>query len=360
MRSLLDYAPDRILIVAPNWVGDVVMATPVMRVVRDAFPRARIGVVARAWLGEVLEGSPRFDELLLYGLGRRRPGCPGFWGLAFGLRARRFNAALILPHSFSTALFAWVAGAKRRLGYTRGDRGLLLTDSMPVRREDGRRVPVPKTDYYLALCRAAGLPVASEKPELFCRDEDRERAGRRLSRAAVADGERLALINPGANFGSSKCWMPERFAEVADRLAADHGVRVGVVCGPGEEPIVERILECARSRPVNFAQERLPLGELKALVERCDLLVTNDTGPRHFAVAFDKPVVVIMGSTDPRHTACNLDKTIVLRKDVPCGPCHRRTCPYEHECMKAVTADDVMGAAAELMAAHWDTDRSAR
>ncbi len=353
MKPLADLRPKRIMVRMPNWVGDVAMATAALRCIRESFPQAKISAVMRAWLGEILEDSPRVDELILYDRKGRHAGYRGFWAFVRELRQRRFDLAFILPHSFRTGWQAWLAGARRRVGYNRGDRGWLLTDSWRPPQEGRRWRPVPKTDLYLALCEAAGLACKSAKTELFTGEDDRRAAREMLLAHHIRPDERLALINPGANFGSSKCWAPERFAQVANSLAADYHLRVGLVCGPGEEPIVRQILDACSSSPANFASSYLPLNLLKALVEQCDLMVTNDTGPRHFAVAFDKPVAVIMGPTDPRHTACNLDKTAVVRKDVPCGPCHKRVCPMDHACMKEISATDVIEAVDQLIRLHW-------
>ena len=350
MKSLADLDPDRIMVRMPNWVGDVTMATAALRCIRESFPKAYIAAAVRAWLGEILEGSPRIDELILCAPGG---GPAGLESVVAQLRRRRFDVAFVLPHSLRTAWEVALAGVRRRVGYNRGDRGWFLTDSLRPPREGCRWRPVPKTDLYLDLCKAAGITCSSTRTELFTCPGDRRAADDMLRAASIGPSDRLVLINPGASFGSSKCWVPERFASVADELAAKYDAQVGLVCGPGEEPIVERVLNVARSSPANLARTHLPLRHLKALVERCDLLVTNCTGPRHFAVAFDKPVVVIMGSPDPRHTACNLEKTVVMRKDVPCGPCRHRVCPTDHACMNEISAEDVMAGADRLTQEHW-------
>jgi len=354
VRPLTELRPSRILVRAPNWVGDLAMATAALRCIRQNFPDAHITVLVHSWLREVLENSPRFDELILYDPKCQHVHWRGYWSFVSALRRRQFDLAMVLPHSFRSAWMAWLSGARRRVGYDRGDRGWLLTDSIRPPREGQRWQPVPKTLYYLDLCRAAGLRVDSTALELFVGDADRRAAKQILADNNIQPDHRLVLINPGASFGSSKCWPPDRFARVADLLAQRNDVRVGLVCGPGEEPIVEAILSHAERGHANLAKKFLPLGTLKALVQRCDLLVTNDTGPRHFAVALDKPVVVIMGSTDPRYSACNLEKTIVLRKDVPCGPCHKRVCPSDHVCMKSISVQEVVATAERLIHVHWN------
>ncbi len=119
--------------------------------------------------------------------------------------------------------------------------------------------------------------------------------------------------------------------------------------GPGESEIADKIVQQSKAKFINTGPDRVGLGVLKALVQRSHLVITNDTGPRHYAVAFDKPVVVLMGPTDPRHTQCHLDKTIVLREDLPCSPCHLKVCPIDHPCMLNLTPEKVFAAVQQIM-----------
>ncbi|MBM4043853.1 MAG: lipopolysaccharide heptosyltransferase II [Planctomycetes bacterium] len=341
-----------ILIRCPNWVGDAVMATPALRCIREHCPDARISLLAKPYVRGALENAPWADEIIEYDPDRAHRGWLGYLALIERLRVRHFDLAVIMPHSLSAAWMAWLAGARRRVGYSRGDRGWLLTDRLPSPREGRTWLPVPKTDYYLRLCETIGCPVRSTKTELFVSDSAAQQADRMLAQRGVPPDALVIGLNPGARFGSSKCWSPKSFAQVADALIERYGCRVVILSAPDEDQIVRAIELEMKHKAVDFLDEPMTLELLKPIVRRLALLVTTDTGTRHFAVAFDKPVVVIMGPTDPRHTACNLDKTTVLRVDVPCGPCHLRVCPTDHRCMTLVTPDHVLAAVDDLMRKH--------
>ena len=162
-------------------------------------------------------------------------------------------------------------------------------------------------------------------------------------------GDKVIGLNPGASFGSSKCWPAQNFARTAELFEEKTGARILLFAGPGEDEIVKAILSKTSAKIINTAPDRVDLELLKPLVKRCNLFVTNDTGPRHYAVAFDVPAVVIMGPTDPRYTSSNLDKTIVIRVDLDCSPCHKKTCPADHRCMTQITPEMVLEAGEKLL-----------
>jgi heptosyltransferase-2 len=200
-------------------------------------------------------------------------------------------------------------------------------------------------EYYMAICKWLGLETsASRRPSLFIPDSVQRKAQRLIDRYGIGEGDRVIGINPGARFGSSKCWDSEHFAALADQLDNEWDCRILLFVGPGEESIADAIIEKSRAPIINTAPDRVDLGLLKPLVKRCQLLITNDTGPRHYAVAFGVPVVVIMGPTDPRYTAANLEKTTVLQKDLACIPCHEKVCRYDHECMTSIRPETVLEA----------------
>lgn len=338
----------RLLIICPNWVGDVVMATPAFRSLRAAYPDAKISLLLRPYVRKVLDGAPWFDELIDYDSRRKKSATPGFFATAKRLRGEQFDLAVVLPNSFSSALMAWFGGAKRRLGYVREHRGWLLSDALSPEKERGKIVPVNMVDYYLAFYTYLECDDPSKREELFVSQADEQAARELLAQHGFADGTPLIAINPGAAFGSSKCWTTSGFANVGDELMRSLNAKVIILWGPGEEEIARDIENQMELQPIN-PRELVPLDVLKALIKRCDLLVTNDTGPRHFAVAFDKPAVVIMGPTDPRYTDVNLERTTVLRLEVECGPCHLKQCPTDHRCMRDITPEMVVNAVKELL-----------
>jgi len=374
-----------------------------------------------------------------------------WWELRRTLRSREFDWAIVLPNSFRSAWIAWLSGAKRRIGYARDGRSFLLTDRIAVRNlrrlEDrsskfevrnqplasargsdyyvpsiqtgamlpvrlGRYVPMPLVEYYADLAEAIGCERPGDRLELFTTSDCDESVQRRLgslgvrpetpspyplpqggrgileSRPNIADRHPLIVISPGAKFGASKCWLPERFAAVADRLIESGNATIIVTCGPGEESIARSIGAAMKNyraigpspRPSDppgpslldrlvrpsvgssdpwkgegagafvFDDPLLTLGELKSLIRRSDLLICNDAGPRHFAKAFDVPVVTVFGPTHPDWTSTSYEKERIVRIDVDCGPCQQRVCPLgHHQCMTGVTEEMVFDAASSLL-----------
>ena len=343
--------PRCILVVMPTWVGDVVMATPALRAIRRRFGEAHITLLLRPNTCEVVQGGLWMDDVLEWQpvrKGLRAVFDP--FAIAATLRRRRFDWAILLSNAFRTALVARLAGVPRRTGYDRDGRGFLLTERLPPRREGREFALVSTVHYYNELAHAIGCEPPGEEMELFTTTADEAAVQRRLEAWGIADHHPLVVINPGASFGSSKRWLPERYAEVGDRLAEEREARVVVTCGPGEEPLAWRIHDAMRHRPFVVDQPRGTLAQLKALIRRSDLLLNNDTGPRHFAKAFRRPVVTVFGSTHPQWTDTDYPRERKVRIEVDCGPCQKKVCPFDHhQCMTGVTVDMVYGAACELL-----------
>lgn len=302
-------APLRLLVVCPSWVGDAVMATPSLRMVRRAFPGAFIGGLVRPGIDQVLAGSDFFDELHVAHPG----GVMGPKFTAAKLRPRRYDTALLLTNSFSTALVTRIAGVPRRIGYDRDGRGLLLTDKLQAPKlASGRWAPIPAVEYYLRLARLLlhGPGVAQDEPgagadpvylELATTDAEERAADEVLARAEVPAGAAYAVLNPGGN-NPAKRWPADRFAALADDLRERHGLEVVVNGSPAEGEVVEAIRRAAKTKVFGLPQAGITLAALKAVVRRARLMVTNDTGPRHIAAAFGVPLVSLFGPTDPRWT----------------------------------------------------------
>jgi heptosyltransferase-2 len=342
--------PRNILIRAPNWVGDIVMATGSFADLRCAFPQARITVLLRPGREKILEGSPDHDRILL---DRARNSPLGVWRLARELRRERFDLALIYSTSFPAALVPWLAGVPRRVGYRANLRGAFLTDPLEydVQVDEARRpgprgrrwrLPVPMPELYARLCEVVGVPRGDGRPRLCVTPECELRAAALRRELGIADGERLVGLNPGASFGSSKLWPAERFARLADLVTERHGLRTMILVGPGEEPIARAISSGMRTAPVGRPDLVIPLDVLKPIVRDLALLVTTDTGTRQYAVALGVPVVVVMGPVDPRFSAANLELSEIVRHDLPCSPCNLKVCPIDHRCMVGIGSEEVL------------------
>lgn len=329
--------PERILIRAPNPVGDCVMATASIHDVRRAFPQAHISVLVRRGRDRILDGSPDFDEMIV-------DESAGVWSLlrmAAALRRRRFDLALLFTNTFRAAMLAFLGRVPVRVGYRKGGQGVFLTLRVSPELEGGRWRPAPMTAIYARLCAAAGVAAGDGRPRLFVSAECEALAQRRRQELGIAAGERLIGLSPGASFGPSKVWPVEHFAPLADRLCERYGSRAIIFAGPGEEVVADALAALMRTRPINSSARPLGLDVLKPFIRDLKLFVGTDAGPRHYAAAFGVPAVVLMGPTDPRWSAVNLERQEVVRHDVPCGPCHLKVCPLDHRCMVSITTEEV-------------------
>jgi heptosyltransferase-2 len=341
----------RIWLRTPNWLGDFVMATAAFARIRASFPQAHITAGMRPYL-RPLAGSEFFDEIV------PTPKAKGLGDLLRQVRAMRASAydlAIVLPNSLATGIVPFLARVPLRLGYKQGRPGIMnLGIAAQVRRrwwqkrEGPRRYPMPMPQYYEELLDVLGLPPVDRHPQLRVDPADDAWVADHLRSLGIADGEPLLLLVVGANFGASKLWPPERFSELARTMQQQHGMRALVMVGPSEVELGERIARDGGA--IALSQPVLPLDRLKALVRRGTLMVTGDTGPRHLAVAFDRPVVCLIGPNDPNYTNYCLERTTLIRKDLPCSPCQRKVCPLgHHRCMRDITVDEVEAAGIDLL-----------
>jgi heptosyltransferase-2 len=294
----------------------------------------------------VVEDGPWFDKII----GCNDKTAKGFYKLVRAIRGQRPDMAIVFPNSIRSALSVLLSGVKDLYGYRRNGRSLLLTGGPKPVRVQGGFLPVPMVQYYLEICRYLDLKIPEVvKPSLFLSDSLRERGNKLLDRYGIKPYDMVIGMNPGAKFGTSKCWQPQYFGRLAELFEKQWNCKILLFIGPGEKEIGQSIIETSRATIVNTGPDKVDLALLKHLIKRCQLLVTNDTGPRHYAVAFDVPVVVIMGPTDPRYTAANLDKTVVLRQELECSPCHKKKCPHGHECMIMIKPEAVFQASEKLL-----------
>jgi heptosyltransferase-2 len=352
--------PSRILVVQPSWVGDAVMATPTLRAIRSLYPQAHISYLLRRYVKPIYAGMPYADRLLTYRAPRagRKAGRGTLIRLARRLRRGRFDTAILLPNSFRAAAVCKLARIPRIVGYDRDGRGLLLTDRLVPFRENGTFVPTPIVRTYLGIAHYLGSESHDRRLELFVTPSERANAEALLERVGLPSGiERpgrvggapLVILNPGANYGEAKCWPARSFAELSDRLTSELGATVIVSSAPKEAKIVAEILDQTRHRPIDLAAAGLSLGALKEIVRRCDLMVSNDTGPRHIAAAMETPVVTIFGPTHPEWTEIDFPLERKVSVKVFCGPCQKRVCPLDHRCMTRISPAMVFEACVGLL-----------
>jgi heptosyltransferase-2 len=352
--------PQKILVVQPSWVGDAVMATPTLRALRNLYPQAQIAYLLRRYVKPIYTGMPWADRLITYRTGKTKAKAgKGLFDLAARLRSARFDMAVLLPNSFKTALICKMAGIDKVVGYDRDGRGFLLSDKLLPPKERGKFVPFPIVRYYMGLAQYLGSHERDLSMRLFVTESERRaacdvfaRAGLdpELEKPAAAGGRGpLVLLNPGAQYGAAKCWLPEYFAQLGDRLIGELGATVLLSGAPRERAIIEVIRRHMRQPAIDLSSTGMTLGALKEVTRRCDAMVTNDTGPRHIAAAFDVPVVTVFGPTHPEWTEIYFPKERRVSVKVFCGPCQKKTCPLDHRCMTRVTPQMVFDTALELL-----------
>jgi lipopolysaccharide heptosyltransferase II len=344
----------RLLVVMPTWLGDCVMAMPTLRALRGLYPEAHITALAGASVKPIIDPNPWTNRTVTVRTRRRgkaRDRGAGPIRLAAKLVAGRFDAAVILPNSFRSALVTAMAKIPKRIGYDRDGRGVLLTDRLLARRTSEGFVPVPTREYYLGLARYLGSPDPDPALQLFTRPEYDEQADTLLRQGGYdpASGRTFVLLNPGANYGDAKMWPPDRYAQVADRCAKELGAFVAVNGSPKERQILDQVLAATQSPVFDLSAAGMTLNLLKSVVKRATVMVTNDTGPRHIAAAVGTPVVTVFGPTDPAWTEIGFDAERQVMVKVFCGPCQKKKCPLDHRCMTRIDADMVARNVTELV-----------
>jgi heptosyltransferase II len=352
--------PHKILVVQPSWVGDAVMATPLLRAIRELYPSAHISLLLRRYVKPIYVGMPWADKLITYRTGRtrQRTGKGRLFRLAARLRRKQFDMAILLPNSFKSALICKMAGIQRIVGYERDGRGFLLDDKLLPVKERGKFIPTPIVKYYLGLANYLGSKHRDLRLQLFVTDPERrdaqdvlERCGldRTLERPGSQGQPPLIILNPGAQYGAAKCWLPEYFAALADRMIEELSATVLVSAAPKERPIVDAINRHMKHAAVDLSRAQCSLGALKEIVRRTDLMVTNDTGPRHIAAAFNVPVITLFGPTHPQWTEIYFEQERKLAVPVFCGPCQKKLCPLDHRCMTRLTPGMVYQSVQKLL-----------
>jgi heptosyltransferase II len=333
----------------PNWIGDVVMATPAIRAVRQHFPSARLLAVCRPYVAATIEGSPWFDDDILFD--KKGPRERREVAVIRRLRQERVDAAVLFPNSFRSAAVAALGRCRQRIGFDRYGRGILLTHVFkPARDTFGERTPSPVIDDYNRLVGPLGVFDPGYRMELFTIPADEMQADAVWDDLGLHKTPEIVGLNSSGAFGAAKLWPVEHFAELAQRLVDSRGCGVLVVCGPNERATAREIVRRAdRPGVVSLADHNVSLGLTKASIRRLDLLVTTDSGPRHFAAAFDRPVVSLFGPTFIQWTETYFPKGINLQKQVPCGPCQLRVCPLDHQCMRDLSVAEVLAASVDLL-----------
>jgi heptosyltransferase-2 len=328
----------KILLRVPNWVGDALLTTPAVQSIKKHFPQARITVLAKPWVAPVFEANPDVDRVIIYRKPGLHQGIGGKWKLAQELKNQAFDCVIHFPHSFESAWISFLSRIPTRIGFSTEGRGFLLThrlQSTPARQNEHQVL------YFFHLLEPLGIredPSAEKNPlVLNSAQQNFEQAEARLRALGISPSEFLVGLAPGAIYGSAKCWPFDRFELLAERLTRAWQAKV-ILLGTDTDALSGRI---KKSGPYFNLLGKTGLGEALALIQRCRLMICNDSGLMHAASALQVPLVALFGSTNLRRTGPWGGISQVIQKDFSCSPCLKKDCPVTPTCMEAITVDEV-------------------
>jgi heptosyltransferase-2 len=349
MKSLETLDPKSIIVRMPNWLGDLVMATPVLADLRAHYPDAEITVMCQENVAPLLQNDPAVDEVFSVGRGKSFVRRIGERNIVGKLRRGEYDLGILLTNSFSSAWRFWQGGVKNTLGYRADGRSFFITHPVSFSKKKKEQHLVIT---YKELLKPLGIPVSDTEPRLIVTDREIEEAWELVKRFDIDPDCNLVGINPGAAYGTAKCWLPERFAGVAKNVIEADPKNVVLFFGDrSHKELIGKICAELPKRVINLSGQTT-LRELLSLIKICSVFLTNDSGPMHMADSLDVPLVALFGSTSPVATGPYRQSQSILQKKVPCSPCFKRVCPIDFPCMKKIGVDEVTKAVLSKLHEH--------
>jgi heptosyltransferase II len=340
----------KILLVRTDRLGDLILTTPAIKAVRNAYPDAHIAMIVRPYAEEILKDNPYIDEIIIYDKYGKHKSAAATLMFAFRLKKRGFDRAILFHPTNRMHIIAYIADIPRRIGFD-NKMGFLLTDRIKNTKHLGLK---HEKDYTLDMLKSLG--IKSDEKELFMPvgAHDIELAGRLISDNGIKNKDKLIVIHPGASC-ASKIWPAERFAKLADTLIDKHRVKIVIVGGAGGKDIfcANAVRKFMQNEAISLAGQ-LSVRALAALIKRSILLISNDSGPVHVAVAVGTPVIDIFGRAQPGLSPLRWGplgpKDIVIHKDVGCKDrCLAHNCKKSFACIRSISVDDVYNAVLSII-----------
>ena len=327
----------QILIIGPSWIGDMILAQSLFKLLKQQDEACAIDVAAPAWTLPLLERMPQVRQAIPLPF---RHGKLDLWQrlhIGRALRPKGYQHAIVLPKSFTSAILPCAAGIPRRTGFRGEMRYGLLND---LRRLDPVRLPMTVQRFVaLGLPPEAPLPEPLPRPELIASPAGAVHALHRLGRELPS---RAVLgLCPGAEYGPAKRWPEEHYAAVA-RWALEQGYEVWLFGSAKDAAITQAIDRLSGNRCLDLGG-KTQLGEAIDLMSLCSAVVSNDSGLMHVAAALGRPLVALYGSSDPHHTPPMSERASILHLGLPCSPCFERQCPLGHlKCLRDIAPAQVI------------------
>jgi heptosyltransferase-2 len=337
----------RILIVRTDRIGDVLLSTPVIKALRDGNPSAYISMMVSPYTKDIVEGNPYLDEVIIYDKESKHKSWQASFKFALNLKKKKFDLSLILHPTNRVHLVTYFAGIPKRIGYDRKF-GFLLTDRVKHTKQLGEK---HELEYSLDLVRYLGIEPKDKNMFMPIKPDSEKWIEELFKQEGINKSDKLLAIHPGASC-PSKIWPNERFAEVADRLVEKYGFKVFVIAGPKDISLADNVLKHMHRSACNLAG-KISVSQLASILKRCQLFISNDSGPVHIASAVGTPVISIFGRNQkglsPNRWGPVGKKDKILHKEVGCIECLAHNCNKEFACLKAITVDDVLKVADEIL-----------
>lgn len=331
------HPPSNIIVRMPNWIGDAVMAMPILEDLRNFWKHAKITAMCQNPIGTVLLHNPHINAV--YNFSR-----PSGWihrlhrmDIVESLQEGKYDLGILLTNSFSSAWWFVRGKVQNRVGFSAGMRSLLLNKAVayPKNKETQHQVIT-----YKMLLEPLGIPISNTTPKIYVSPEEMTEALQFLKLLGIDPARNILIgINPGAAYGSAKCWPPERYEKVAKKLLENPDLYILFFGDATGAPLINDICKELPERVINLAG-RTTIRELIALLKCCSIVLTNDSGPMHIAAALGVPLLALFGSTNEVKTG-PYPQGRVIHKHVECSPCYKRVCPIDFRCMKRISVDEV-------------------
>ncbi|MDO8535489.1 MAG: lipopolysaccharide heptosyltransferase II [Candidatus Omnitrophota bacterium] len=338
----------RIIIVRMDRIGDVVLSTPALKAVRDAYPDGHIAVLVRPYARDVVDGNPNIDEVITYDKLGKEKSVIGKIRFICSLKNKKFDIAIIFHPKNSSHILTFLAGIPERLGYGKKSR-IFLTKKIPHTKQYGLRHEI---DYVLELLRYVGIEASSKDLCMPVNSASDGKIEKLFKENGISQSDIVITIHPAASCRSRR-WALERFAKAADTIAEKYGARIVIISGPGDDKLMgDKVATMIKSKALNLAG-KTSVSDIASILRRSRLLISNDSGPVHISCAVGTPVISIFGRKDrglsPARWGPVGKRDIAIHKDAGCDICLAHNCKRGFKCLDMISVEDVLSAADKIL-----------
>lgn len=337
----------KILIVRLDRIGDVILSTPAIKALKEAYPDSYIAFMVRPYARDIVEGNPYLDEVIIYDKNGKERSISGNCRFILNLCKSKFDLAIILHPTARTHIITFLAGIRIRIGYDK-KLGFLLTKRIPHAKQFGLKHEI---DYTLAILRYIGIDAKDRTLYMPVNEKSEHKIKNLFKHSGVEDNDLVVAIHPGASC-PSKRWRAEKFAEVANGLVKKYNAKVVIISGIKEKRFGDAVTNLVKFNSINLSG-RTTVGDIASILRRSRLLISNDSGPVHIACAVGTPVISIFGRMErglsPARWGPTGERDVVIHKDVGCDICLAHNCKIGFKCLEAITAEEVFEAADKIL-----------